>query len=574
MDIRQEYELWCQQTTLKNEDEDLITELLEIAKNDDEIYDRFYCELTFGTAGLRGVIGAGTNRMNIYTVRRATKGLAVYLNERYDSPSVAISFDSRIKSELFARESARVLAGNGIRVHISKELQPTPVLSYAVRELKCSAGIMITASHNPAKYNGYKCYGEDGCQITEIAAGKILDLIGKEDLFEIQGVSDFEAGVKSGMISYIDDSLYESYLKRVLGQSIHPGVCKGSGLRVVFTPLNGAGNKPVRKILELAGSEDIHVVPQQEHPDGNFPTCGYPNPEFKEALNLAIELGLQVKSDLVIATDPDSDRVGIAVRQGNNFRLMTGNEVGILLANYILSGRAENKTLPVDPVIIRTVVSSTLVDKIAKDYGAQVVSVLTGFKYIGEHILNLENKGQEDRFVFGFEESYGYLAGSYVRDKDAVVASMLIYEMAVFYCDNGMTLVDVLEELYKKYGLHVNTTLNYTFDGASGMSKMYQIMGHLREKPHTQIAGYRVEGIADYMASRHKNTVTGEVSEIKLPKSNMLCYNLSGGNSIIIRPSGTEPKIKAYITVVSDSREHCDKLTKNFSREVTEMMGL
>ncbi len=562
MDIKAAYELWLNNAC---EDKDLHTELKEISGNDNEIYERFYTELKFGTAGLRGIIGAGTNRMNIYTVRRATQGLANFLNKKYDNPSVAISHDSRIKADLFARESARVLAANGIVAYISRELEPTPVVSYAVRHLKTQAGIMVTASHNPAKYNGYKCYGSDGCQMTDVNANAVFEEIEKVDYFtgDIRLV-DFDQGLSSGMIRFIEDDLYEAYLDNVQAQSVNPGICKGSGLKVVYTPLNGAGNKPVRKILDRIGVEDIVIVPEQEMPDGNFTTCPYPNPEIKEALRLGLELCDKVKPDLLLATDPDSDRVGIAVKTADGYRLMSGNETGIMLLNYVLSSRKRSGTLPENPVAVKTIVTSKLVDRVCEKYGCELKNVLTGFKYIGEQILLLEQKGQESRYVFGFEESYGYLAGTYVRDKDAVVASMLICEMAAYYRTQGKTLDDVMNELYDEFGYYVNKTEAFEFDGAAGMQKMADIMSALRDSHPAEIAGFRVDVASDYLRSVTKDIVNGTEKAIDLPKSNVLAYSLEGGGAAIVRPSGTEPKIKVYITSVgkteADARVLADKM--------------
>ena len=562
MNIKAAYELWLNNAC---EDKDLHTELKEISGNDNEIYERFYTELKFGTAGLRGIIGAGTNRMNIYTVRRATQGLANFLNKKYDNPSVAISHDSRIKADLFARESARVLAANGIVAYISRELEPTPVVSYAVRHLKTQAGIMVTASHNPAKYNGYKCYGSDGCQMTDVNANAVFEEIEKVDYFtgDIRLV-DFDQGLSSGMIRFIEDDLYEAYLDNVQAQSVNPGICKGSGLKVVYTPLNGAGNKPVRKILDRIGVEDIVIVPEQEMPDGNFTTCPYPNPEIKEALRLGLELCDKVKPDLLLATDPDSDRVGIAVKTADGYRLMSGNETGIMLLNYVLSSRKRSGTLPENPVAVKTIVTSKLVDRVCEKYGCELKNVLTGFKYIGEQILLLEQKGQESRYVFGFEESYGYLAGTYVRDKDAVVASMLICEMAAYYRTQGKTLDDVMNELYDEFGYYVNKTEAFEFDGAAGMQKMADIMSALRDSHPAEIAGFRVDVASDYLRSVTKDIVNGTEKAIDLPKSNVLAYSLEGGGAAIVRPSGTEPKIKVYITSVgkteADARVLADKM--------------
>ena len=507
--------------------------------------------------------------MNIYTVRQTTQGLANYLKSRYDNPAVAIAYDSRIKAKLFAEESARVLAANGVKAYLAKELQPTPLLSFAVRSLCCQSGIMITASHNPAKYNGYKCYGPDGCQMTDVAAGDVYAEIQKVDLFNGVHLADFNQSVENGMIIEIGEDLLESYLGNVQAQSVNPGVCKGAGLKVVYTPLNGAGNKLVRRILQRIGVDDVSVVPEQENPDGNFPTCPYPNPEFREALELALKLADKQKPDLVLATDPDSDRVGIAVKQGEGYRLMTGNETGIMLIHYILSCRKQAGTLPERPVAVKTIVTSEMVTRIAEKYGCELRNVLTGFKYIGEQILNLEQAGEADRYVFGFEESYGYLAGTYVRDKDAVVASMLICEMAAYYRMQGKSLSDVMNELYAEYGYYQNTTLNFAFEGAAGMEKMQQVMGSLRKNPPDSIAGRKVVRTADYQQSKAVDLTTGLEEEIKLPKSNVLSYFLEGGAAAIVRPSGTEPKIKVYVTSVGADEQDAAAITKQLADEMT-----
>ncbi len=558
-EIRSLYEKWLSEA---GDDKSLIEELERIKGSEDEIFDRFYRALEFGTAGLRGVIGAGTNRMNIYTVRVATQGLANYLNKHYESSSVSISYDSRIKSDLFADEAARVLAANGIKVYLSKELQPTPVVSYAVRYHKSHAGIMVTASHNPSKYNGYKCYGEDGCQMTDVAAGEVYDEIRKLDCFKDVKLVDFNEALNSGMIEYMKDEFYTSYLDKVQQQTIRENICKGSDLRVVYTPLNGAGNKLVRKILDRIGVKDVHIVKSQEMPDGNFPTCPYPNPEIREALEEGLKLCAQVKPDLLLATDPDSDRVGIAVPDGDGYRLMTGNETGIMLTDYILRSRIELGTLPSDPVMVKTVVTSVLVDRVAAKYGVEVKNVLTGFKYIGEQILRLEEKGQEDRFVFGFEESYGYLAGSYVRDKDAVVASMLISEMTAYYKKQGKSLVEVIDGLYAEYGFYKNVTQSFEFEGASGMETMSNIMNNLRSFDSDEMAGRKIVRHADYLLQFDKDFVTGEEKKIDLPKSNVLSFFLEGGNAIIVRPSGTEPKIKIYFTGVGTDEQDAEHAVK------------
>ena len=572
MEIRELYEMWLNNAI---DDSDLIAELQSVSGDNDEIRDRFYRELKFGTAGLRGIIGAGTNRMNVYTVRKATQGLANFLNKKYESPSVAISHDSRIKADLFAKESARVLAANGIKAYISTELQPTPVVSFAVRELKTSAGIMVTASHNPAAYNGYKCYGSDGCQMTDANADAVYAEIQNVDYFngDIKLV-DFDEGIKSGLIEWISDGLYETYLDRVSEQRINPDACKGSDLKVVYTPLNGAGNKLVRKILSRIGIENVVVVPEQEMPDGNFTTCPYPNPEEEEALAVGLELFKKEKADLLLATDPDSDRVGIAVKTKDGYRLMTGNETGILLMNYILSCRKEQGTLPEKPVAVKTIVTSKLINRICDKYGCELKNVLTGFKYIGEQILLLEQKNEENRYVFGFEESYGYLAGTYVRDKDAVVASMLICEMAAYYNKKGKSLDEVMTSIYDEYGYYYNKTRSFEFKGESGMNKMAEIMTNLRASHPSEIAGMKVTEIADYLESYSKDTATGETSVINLPKSNVLSYALEGGSGIIVRPSGTEPKIKIYATSVGDTQEASVAVSDKMFASMMSVMGI
>ena len=571
MDINSVYEMW---KTSANEDKDLTEELERIKENEKDIYERFYTELKFGTAGLRGVIGAGTNRMNIYTVRRATQGLANFLNKKYEKASVAISYDSRIKADLFAKEAARVLAANGIKAYISRELEPTPVVSFAVRELGAQAGIMVTASHNPAKYNGYKCYGSDGCQMTDNNADAVFNEIGELGYFDDIRLVSFKDGLASGMIEWIGDDLYEKYLAKVQEQSINPGSCKGSGLKVVYTPLNGAGNKLVREILARNGVEDVTVVPEQEMPDGNFTTCPYPNPEIKEALALGLELCEKVKPDLLLATDPDSDRVGIAIKTENGYRLVSGNETGIMLMNYILSCRKENGTLPEKPVAVKTIVTSKLVDKVCEKYGCDLKTVLTGFKYIGEQILFLEQKNEEYRYVFGFEESYGYLAGSYVRDKDAVVASMLICEMAAYYRKKGKTLDQVINKLYDEFGYYYNKTEAFEFEGSEGMKTMANIMSTLRQSHPKEIAGFKVTRASDYLNSRTKDIETEKEKDIDLPKSNVLAYELEGGGSVIVRPSGTEPKIKVYITSVGESEKDAVSLADKMISSVIKTLGI
>ncbi len=565
MEIMSLYNSWLENAT---EDKDLITELESIKGDENEIYERFYTALKFGTAGLRGVIGAGTNRMNIYVVRQATQGLANYVLSKYGKGSVAISHDSRIKADLFMNEAARVLAANGIKTYITTELQPTPVLSYLVRYFKCQAGIMVTASHNPAKYNGYKAYGEDGCQMTDNAAAAVYDEIQKLDMFNDVKTMDFDEAIEKGLIEYVDDSVYETYLDEVMKQQVNPGICKGSGLKVVYTPLNGAGNKLVRKILNRIGVEKVTVVPEQEMPDGNFTTCPYPNPEIREALAKGLELCEKVKPDLLLATDPDSDRVGIAVKDfDGSYRLISGNEDGVMLTNYILSCKKEQGVLPENPVVVKTIVTTKLINKLCEKYGCELKNVLTGFKYIGEVILNLEKKGEENRYLFGFEESYGYLAGTYVRDKDAVVASMLICEMTAYYRKQGISLAQMIDDLYKEYGYYLNQTFAFEFEGAAGMQKMSDIMSGVRADLPKAVDEYKVVKVSDYQLKKETDLITGETTDITLPTSNVIALNLEGDNGVIIRPSGTEPKIKLYITAVGKDKDDalaiCSKLVSS-----------
>lgn len=562
MDIKKLYNEWLENAV---EDKDLTAELESIKNNEDEIYDRFYTALKFGTAGLRGIIGAGTNRMNIYVVRQATQGLANYVLKKYGKGSVAISHDSRIKADLFMNEAARVLAANGIKVYITSELQPTPVLSYLVRYFKCQAGIMVTASHNPAAYNGYKAYGEDGCQMTDVAANTVYDEISKLDMFKDVKIADFDEAVSNGMIEYVDESVYDTYLEKVMEQQVNPGICEGADLKVVYTPLNGTGNKLVRKVLGKIGVKDVIVVPEQELPDGNFTTCPYPNPEIKEALAKGLELCEKEQPDLLLATDPDADRVGIAVKDyDGSYRLISGNEDGVMLTNYILSCKKASGKLPEKPVVVKTIVTTKLINKLCEKYDCELKNVLTGFKYIGEVILNLEKKHEENRYLFGFEESYGYLSGTYVRDKDAVVASMLVCEMAAYYKKQGKSLAEVIDGLYEEFGYYLNQTYSFEFDGAAGMQKMADIMTAVRDNIPKSIAGYDVVKVSDYLLKKETEIATGSAADIELPKSNVIALHLSGDNAVIIRPSGTEPKIKLYITSVgknkTDATEICEKL--------------
>ena len=563
------YKLWCENA---KEDPDLQTELADIKNDIDEINDRFYRDLEFGTGGLRGVIGAGTNRMNIYTVRRATQGFADYLNQEYDNPSVAVSYDSRIKSDVFSKAAAEVLAANGIKVYIYSELLPTPCLSFAVRALKCQGGIMVTASHNPAKYNGYKVYGDDGCQITLRGAEIILEKINSLDMFTGVKHSSFDEELAKGNISYIGDEVMEDFYKHVLAEGINTELCASSGLKVVYTPLNGTGNKPVREILKRLGITDVTIVKEQENPDGNFTTCPYPNPESREALEVGMKYCREVKPDLLLATDPDCDRVGIAVPDGDDYALFSGNEVGAMLLEYICEQRIKNGTMPENPIAVKTIVTTDIVNLIGKEYGVEIIDVLTGFKFIGEQIGFLESKGEEKRYIFGFEESYGYLSGSYVRDKDAVNASMLICEMAAYYRTQGITLLQARENMYKKYGVFYQTLHSFTFEGESGMNKMTEIMTQLRENAPAEICGLKVVRTDDYQNGISKDIASGTETALTLPKSNVLAFFLEGGSKAIVRPSGTEPKIKTYFTAKTATHEEAEILEKKLADDFTKVM--
>lgn len=536
--INEQYEMWCSRAVA---DEDVKAELAQMAGDDAKLEDAFYRNLAFGTGGLRGVIGAGTNRMNIYTVAKASQGLADYVQKNFakEDRSIAVSYDSRIKSDVFARVASAVFAANGIRVHIYTELMPTPCLSYAVRALHCAAGIMVTASHNPSKYNGYKVYGADGCQITTEAAAEILAEIEKLDIFADVKMDDFDAQLAKGMISYISEQVYTDFTEEVKRQSLLSENDKiDRDVAIVYSPLNGTGLKPVTRALKESGFTNITIVKEQEQPDGHFPTCPYPNPEIKEAMALGMEYAKKNQADLLLATDPDCDRVGIAVKNAaGDYVLLTGNQTGCLLLDYVCARRTQNHTMPVDPVMVKTIVTTDLGQQIADHYGVKTVNVLTGFKFIGEQIGRLEAEGRPESYIFGFEESYGYLSGSYVRDKDAVDGAFLICEMFAYYKTKGISLLDKLQELYDTYGYCLNTLHSYEFEGASGFEKMQSIMAAFR-KDITEFAGKKIETCLDYNTG-----IDG------LPKSDVLKFYLEGNCSVVVRPSGTEPKLKLYISV-------------------------
>lgn len=554
LDYKKEYERWKEADL---PDFDLRRELDSLSGKDEEIKEHFGRSLEFGTAGIRGTLGVGTNRMNIFVVRQATEGLARYILEEGLEKLVAISYDSRLKGWIFAKEVAQVLAANGIAVRLYDALMPVPALSFATRYYHCSAGIMLTASHNPAVYNGYKAYGSDGCQMTDEAADKVYRKIQETDILSGAKTMPFAEAVDQGLIRFVEEECKEAFYKAVLSQSVHPGVCKDAGLSLVYTPLNGTGLEPVTRIFKELGISDVTIVPEQEYPNGYFTTCPYPNPEILEAMEKGLALAKEKNADLLLATDPDADRVGIAMRtEDGEYELVSGNEMGVLLLDYIAAGRIAEGTLPKDPVAVKSIVSTPLADKVAADYGVELRHTLTGFKWIGEQIKFLEEKGEENRFLFGFEESYGYLSGTAVRDKDAVVASMLICEMAAYYRKNGSSIKARLEEIYKKYGYYLNAVDSFSFPGLSGMDKMQGIMETLRKDCPKDFAGIPVKACTDYLESEK----TG------LPKSNVLLYSLENGESIIVRPSGTEPKIKAYYTTLGRTKDEAkaekDKLAK------------
>lgn len=551
------YQKWLQQAT---EDSDLIQELQAIQSNESEIQERFYRELEFGTGGLRGVIGAGTNRMNIYTVRKATQGFANYLKSSNLPQKVAIGYDSRIKSDLFAKEAARVLAGNGIIPLLYPRLQPTPALSWAVRYHNCGAGICITASHNPAKYNGYKAYGADGCQITLEVAEIILKQISLVDCFADVQIADFDTALQEGRIQYISEECINAFVEAVYSQKV--GECIDSDLKLVYTPLNGAGLECVEKILHKLKIQNYTIVPEQKLPDGNFPTCPYPNPEIREAMEKGLQLCQQLQADLLIGTDPDCDRCGIAVPdKKGGYRLINGNETGVLLLDYVCKMRQMHNTMPTNPVAVTTIVSTDMTQAICDAYQVELKKTLTGFKFIGEQIGLLEQKGEQQRFIFGFEESYGYLSGSHVRDKDAVNATLLICQAAAWYAQQGKTLLDALNELYDKFGWYKNDLLSFTFEGEQGMHQMQQIMEQLRNAPMEKIANLSVLKIVDYTSP-----------DTGLPKTNLLEYQLEGKAKLMIRPSGTEPKIKVYLSAVGNTEQQADSILKQLCQAAQDLL--
>ncbi|MCH4184616.1 MAG: phospho-sugar mutase [Eggerthellaceae bacterium] len=559
MDVKQELKHWMDRV----DDPTIAQQLIDLSKSDkpSDVEDAFYRDLAFGTGGLRGIIGAGTNRMNLYTIGKATQGLANYLNDHYEHPSVAIAHDSRHNGDLFAKTAASVLAANHIKSYLYPRIEPTPALSFAVRDLHCSAGICVTASHNPSCYNGYKVYGDDGCQIATQSAEAIQSAINNVDVFDDVKHVDFKQAESNGTINWIAEDTLNRFIDAVYACSMSDPNAADTQLKLVYTPLNGTGLECVTRILDRIGIKDVTVVPEQKNPDGDFPTCPYPNPEKREALQKGIELCATVHPDLLLATDPDADRVGIAVEDEGSYVLLSGNEVGILLVNYIASIRQASHTLPDHAEVVSTIVSTAMIDALAKQYGFSVTRTLTGFKYIGSRIGVLESQGHNDRYIFGFEESYGYLSGTHVRDKDAVNASMLICQMAQYYKHQGLTLVQALKNLYETYGYYRNKTISCEFPGADGARAMDAIMCHLRSNPPTTIAGMSVEQIIDY-----KPGING------LPSANVVEFDLPDAHKLIVRPSGTEPKIKCYLFSKAPTARQADEEIGSLSRAAQDLL--
>ena len=551
---KEEYTRWVNEDLI---DFDLGKELRDIADDEDAIKERFAVSLKFGTAGLRGTLGAGTNRMNIWVVRQATQGVANWVKTQSGTQTVAISYDSRLKGWTFAKDAASVLAANGIHVRIYDELMPVPALSFATRYYNCNAGIMVTASHNPAKYNGYKAYGPDGCQMTDDAAAIVYDEIQKTDVLHGANYISFAEGVEKGLIQFVGEDCKKALYEAIEARQVRPGLCKTAGLKLVYSPLNGTGLVPVTKVLTDMGISDITIVPEQEYPNGYFTTCSYPNPEIFEALQKGLELAEKTDADLMLATDPDADRVGIAMKcPDGTYELVSGNEMGVLLLDYICQGRIEKGTMPKNPVAVKSIVSTPLAEAVAEHYGVELRHTLTGFKWIGDQIAKLEADGEVDRFIFGFEESYGYLAGPYVRDKDAIIGSMLICEMAAYYRSIGSSIKQRLEEIYAQYGRYLNKVDSFEFPGLSGMDKMAGIMESLRKDAPKEFAGHAVVKVTDYE----------DTASTGLPTANVLRYDLDDGAVVIVRPSGTEPKIKTYFTTkgkdLAEATEEKDALAE------------
>lgn len=558
MNYKEEYSRWLEKVA----DTELLQALREM--DDKAVEDAFYRDLAFGTGGLRGVLGAGTNRMNVYTVAKASQGLANYLKTHAAAPTVVIGYDSRLKSDVFAKTAAAVFAASGVGVRLWPRLNPVPTVSFATRYLGADAGVMVTASHNPSKYNGYKVYGADGCQITSQAAAEVLGEIEKLDIFADVNRGNFDASLENGVIQYIPDEVLTAFLEAVKGQSVLFGEEAGRDAAIVYSPLNGTGYVPVTRILAECGYRNVTVVEEQRLPDGHFPTCPYPNPEIREAMALGMEYARRCNADLLLATDPDCDRVGIAVKDDKGeFTLLSGNETGLLLLDYICSQRKKHGKMPADPVMVKTIVTMDLAERIAADYGVRTLNVLTGFKYIGEQIGLLESRGKADSYIFGFEESYGYLSGSYVRDKDGVDGAFLICEMFGYYAARGISLWEKLGQLYKKYGYCLNTLHSYEFDGSAGFRKMQALMASFRTDVTvgTTLGGKKIQKVLDYSAG-----LDG------LPKADVLKYLLEGNCSVVVRPSGTEPKLKTYISVCASTRDEAQTLETEIAKQLDHLL--
>lgn len=557
--MNSEYKRWCQQDL---EELDLMEELRSMQGKEEIIEDHFGKSLSFGTAGLRGVLGVGKNRMNRFVVRQTTQGLAHYVNQ-IQKPRVAISYDTRLKGWDFAKDAACVLAANGIHVYLYSAAMPVPALSFATRYYHCGVGIMLTASHNPSTYNGYKVYGEDGCQLTDEGATMVYDEIQKTDIFTGVKRMSFAKAIQSGLVEFVEDDCLEAFYQAVLSQQVRQDVVRKSGLRLVYSPLNGTGLVPVCEILKRVGIQDIYLVKEQAYPNGYFSTCTYPNPEKKETMELGIALAKQKRADLVLATDPDADRVGIAARLDNGeYHLISGNEMGVLLLDYLAKSKKELGTLVSNPIAVRSIVSTPLADEVAREYGVELRHTLTGFKWIGDQIHQLEEKGEESRFLFGFEESYGYLSGTYVRDKDAVVASMLICEMAAYYRSVGSSIMQALQEIYQKHGYYYAKVMSYEFTGFKAMEEMAAIMNRLRKDPMTAVDGQKVMEVVDYE------------EETGLPKANVLSYHFESGTQVMVRPSGTEPKLKIYLTVVGKNQKAAQQKASLFLEDLQQQLRL
>ena len=565
-EVKKTFENWLDNVT----EVELLQELKNIEEFPEEINERFYKDLKFGTAGLRGVMGVGTNMMNIYTVRKTSQGLANYLKEQYDRPVVVVSYDSRKNSKIFAMETAKVMAGNKIKSYITEKIQPTPFLSFSVREIYANAGVMITASHNPAEYNGYKCYGKDGAQMGEAEAQKVYEKMCEIDTFEDIKIMEFENAKACNLISFVSESIYESYFNCVMKQRINNNSLEG--LKVVYTPLNGAGNYFVQKVLKVCGLKDLYVVSCQEQPDENFTTCPYPNPESSDAYTCAKKLAISKNADIILATDPDSDRVGICIKCDDDYTLLTGNEIGVLLCNYLLLQKSKSGTLPKNSMIVRSIVSTPMVDEIASVYGCQVREVLTGFKNIASEILKLELCNEESRFIMGFEESNGYLVGTYARDKDAVSAVLLLSEMALYYKNKGLTLLEVLNNLKQRYGFFAEKTLNFEFKGSLGRSRIENIMNNLRNFPFEYFKDRKILKVKDYFNSKIFDGLGNCVNEKNLPISNVLIFYFDEGAKLVIRPSGTEPKIKFYAMVKGNSLKNSELKINDLTTMVNNLI--